>query len=133
MWISPAQSLPNDDIADTLHDAPQFPPYHPCNCYERPPDSQFRGKGARIAYLIEAHNQRTIDDTAHLFRSIRYPGNIILLHIDTKFPVSSYRNSTLAAEIEHCKCGADVLVESKFSPQWGKWDMNDAPVLLARR
>ena len=125
MWISPAQSLPNDDIADTLHDAPQFPPHHPCNCYERPPDSQFRGKGARIAYLIEAHNQRTIDDTVHLFRSIRYPGNIILLHIDTKFPMSSYRNSTLAAEIEHCKCGADVLVESKFSPQWGKWDMND--------
>ena len=124
--ISLSQSTTNtEDIADTLHEAPKFPPHSPCDCYEQPADSQFRGKGARIAYLIEAHNQRTIDDTVHLFRSIRYPGNIVLIHIDTKFPMSSYEQSTLAAEIEHCKCGSDVLVESKFSPNWGKWDMND--------
>mmetsp|Transcript_24627 Transcript_24627/g.54449 ORF Transcript_24627/g.54449 Transcript_24627/m.54449 type:complete len:482 (+) Transcript_24627:266-1711(+) len=146
--LSPFTALPSaaaaaedaSDIADTRHNAPVFPRHHPCNCYKYPPDTPYRhssasstsdinkrkrGRGARIAYLIEAHNARTLDDAVHLFRSIRYPGNIIIIHIDSKFPMEAYHNSTLATEIDACKCGADVLVESKFSPHWGKWDMND--------
>ena len=127
-----AADVATDDAVDAQqYEAPillRVPP--PCGCRHAPPGTGRVGPGivpdgGRLAYLVEAHNGRTVDDALNLFRAIRYPGTIILFHIDTEFPPAEYAASELAAEIASCSCGADVRVERKFSPNWGTWDMND--------
>jgi len=97
-----------------------------CGCYSPPPGSTTTTKGgARLAYLITAHNARTIDDASYLFRAIRYPSTIIIVHIDNRTDEGVYLNSTLRREIESCPCGSDVHVDRLFEPEWGEWSMND--------
>jgi len=85
------------------------------------------GRGARIAYLVTMHNQRTLEDSMTLMKAIASPHNIILIHIDSKMNMDDYDTSSLASFIEgECKaCGASILVESKFDLAWGTWSMND--------
>lgn len=94
-----------------------------CGCF--PHD----GTGARIAYLITLHNKQTLDDGFKLFKSIAAPGNIILIHIDRKLESQDYERSDfykLTMSDNDCMtCGAEVLVDSKFDLEWGKWSMND--------
>ena len=79
----------------------------------------------RIAYLITVHNQRTIDDALPLFKAIRSPQNIILIHVDRKCDWAVYVGSELREEVERCPCGASVLVDSVHSAEWSSWSMND--------
>ena len=56
------------------------------------------------------------------------PGSIILIHIDTKLDWKEYETSELKSLVEDkdcLTCGADVLVESLFNIEWGRWSMND--------
>lgn len=80
---------------------------------------------ARIAYLVTVHNRRTVDDALPLFRSIRYPRNIIMIHMDTKMDPAIFENSALARETQDCHCGARVHVDSVHSAEWSTWSMND--------
>jgi len=92
-----------------------------CGCF--PHD----GTGARIAYLVTLHNQRTLDDSVTLVKKLAAASNIILIHIDTKLPFEDYEKSDLK-EFVHgdCKaCEATVLVERKFDVKWAEWSMND--------
>ena len=100
----------------------------------------------RIFYLILIHNIRTANDALFLFRAIRDPNNIVLIHFDQKVKhllpknqaVSTTTGSNqvpestadtlnvlpLLQEIESCSCGSKVVVESIFSVEWSKWSMN---------
>jgi Core-2/I-Branching enzyme len=78
---------------------------------------------ARIAYLITVHNARTADDAVHLFRAIRSPHNMVVLHVDRKF--DSYASSLLHAHVTTCPCGATVVVDSVHSAEWSTWSMNE--------
>lgn len=90
-----------------------------CSCFSHD------GTGARIAYFMTLHNHRTLSDAVPLFRSIVSPSAIIIIHIDSKFSTSEYdNNSKLKNLVEHCSCGAKVLVASKFNCRWGSWTMN---------
>jgi hypothetical protein len=95
-----------------------------CGCY--PHD----GTGARIAYLITLHNQRTLQDCLDLVKAIAAPRNIIFIHIDRKLSLDSYQRSELKQFVDMdldggCRaCGATTLVDSKFDLEWGAWSMN---------
>jgi hypothetical protein len=91
-----------------------------CGCYLHD------GTGARIAYLITLHNERTLNDSLDLVKSIAAPRNIILIHVDRKLSMQDYEGSELNEFSEgRCQaCGAKVLVESKFDLDWGQWNMN---------
>ena len=83
-------------------------------------------QGARIAYLITLHNQRTLKQSLTLLKSIIAPEFIVLIHIDTKFPKEEYENSALMHFINdrECNCcGADVEVASVHAATWGEWSM----------
>ena len=100
------------------------PPLFPIHYQYHPHD----GTGGRLGYLLTIHNNRTLDDAEYLIKSIAAPGNIILIHIDTKLDWTHYETSALKAFVEDRKCsvcGADVLVERIFSIKWGSWSMND--------
>ena len=102
-------------------------PSRQCDCHA-PPESEGRNGvgGGRIAYLLAAHNQRTLDDALHLFRAIRYPSVIVVIHVDKKVDwEGTYLASALRYEVEDCPCGADVYADSIYSPEWGEWSMND--------
>ena len=83
--------------------------------------------GARIFYLILIHNARTQNDALHLFRAIRDPRNIVLIHYDRKFTTTNNNNndSPLHYEVETCPCGATVRIESMYSVEWSRWSMNE--------
>jgi len=81
--------------------------------------------GARIAYLVVVHNRRTIEDAVHLFRAIRSPQNIIMIHVDTKHDWEDYLNSELYHEVEHCSDETNVVVSAVHSADWSSWSMND--------
>lgn len=81
--------------------------------------------GARIAYLVVVHDQRTIDDAANLFRAIRSPRNIIMIHVDTKLDWDVYLKSKLYQEVEHSAEGTTVVVSAVHSAEWSSWSMND--------
>jgi hypothetical protein len=66
-----------------------------------------------------------VEDAVHLFRAIRSPDNIIIVHVDTKMDWNVYLNSTLYNEVEACPCGSEVVVESVHSAKWSSWSMND--------
>lgn len=91
-----------------------------CGCF--PHD----GTGGKIAYLISLHNQRTLDESVHLLKSISAPVNIIFIHMDMKLPIEEYENSDLHQFINgECNaCGSTVIVEQKFDLEWGQWSMN---------
>jgi len=78
----------------------------------------------RIFYLVSIHNNRTLSDALYLFRAIRDPRNIIIVHIDAKFGLEPYYNSPLHKEIEACPCGSRVEVDSVYDCKWGSWSMN---------
>jgi Core-2/I-Branching enzyme len=103
----------------------------------------------RIFYLILIHNRRTANDALYLFRAIRDPNNIILIHFDQKvkhlldhYPLhkdlstkasinqtpeslsGTSADLSLLQEIESCSCGSRVRVESIYSVEWSKWSMN---------
>ncbi|KAG7368088.1 core-2/I-branching enzyme [Nitzschia inconspicua] len=121
-----AGTTPLDDVSS-----------HSCTCHSSSKTSKITSScrnthqhyvsehcGARIFYLIGIHNQRTLDDSLHLFRSIRDPRNTILIHFDTKFGLNAYRNSSLHKEINACPCGSHVEVASIYDCAWGTWTMN---------
>jgi hypothetical protein len=85
-------------------------------------------KGARIAYLITLHNERTLKESLSLIQSIAVPSSIIIVHIDKMFPMEKYKASNLYDFIEGdcCACNAKVVVESRFHLKWGSWEMNAA-------
>jgi Core-2/I-Branching enzyme len=110
-------------------------------------DSNLRRKvgnngDVRIFYLILIHNQRSANDAVYLFRAIRDPRNIIVIHFDKKVehllrPQQDNNNDdnddttttsspplTLLQEIESCSCGSNVIVDSVHSVEWSKWSMN---------
>jgi hypothetical protein len=101
----------------------------------------------RIFYLILIHNKRSANDALYLFRAIRDPRNIIVIHFDKKveYMIRPHirRTSTdnnddnnddvtatsspplpLLQEIESCSCGSKVIVDSIHSVEWSKWSMN---------
>jgi hypothetical protein len=103
----------------------------------------------RIFYLILIHNIRTANDALYLFRAIRDPHNIIVIHFDKKVehllshhhhhttsdsllenllndsePVDPPPLLSLLQEIESCSCGSTVRMESVYSVEWSKWSMN---------
>ena len=99
-----------------------------CNC--QPYSIPEEDGGARIAYLITLHNQRTLDESATLLKRIVAPGFIVLIHVDTKFPKEEWAgNSNEMMQFindDGCNCcGATVVVESHFDCKWGKWSMLD--------
>ena len=84
--------------------------------------------GARLFYLILVHNERTEADAIHLFRAIRDPRNIIVIHYDRKvkhlLETTRSSPSVLLQEVNSCPCGSTVRVESVYSVEWSKWSMN---------
>jgi hypothetical protein len=78
-----------------------------------------------MAYLVVVHNRRTIQDAIHLFRAIRAEGNIIMIHVDTKFDWNVYLDSDLYQEAENHSRGATVVVSAVHSADWSSWSMND--------
>lgn len=91
-----------------------------CGCFYH------NSKGARIAYLITLHNERTLNESLTLMKSIAVQNSIIIIHIDKKLPIEKYISSELREFIDGgCSaCGAKVLVEQKFNLKWGSWEMN---------
>jgi len=77
----------------------------------------------RIFYLILVHNRRTVQAAVPLFRAIRDPRNIVLIHVDTKARHLLDEPLLLWDEIEHCPCGSSVRVESVHAVEWGEWSM----------
>ena len=87
--------------------------------------SRDRPKTVRIFYFILIHNQRSANDALYLFRAIRDPNNIIVIHFDKKVEyLLSSTQLTLLQEIQSCPCGSNVRVESVHSVEWSKWSMN---------
>lgn len=96
---------------------------YPCECNSNVGDNEkSSSQYAKIAYLITLHNERTLLDALSLFRAIRSPYSLILIHIDTKF--TSYKTSPLMKEINECPCGSEIHLDSLFSSEWGQWSMN---------
>lgn len=91
-------------------------------------------KGAKIAYLITLHNERTLKESISLIKSIAVPSSIILVHIDKILPMKKYEESDLFHFIEgECRaCDATVKVESIYHLKWGLWEMN-LPTLWAMK
>lgn len=124
--LSKATREANDEEKDSARQTtlPSLPPVFECNCQCRSVDPK-PPRNTRLLYLVTVHNYRTIEDAAHLFRAIRSPQNIILIHIDTKCDWDVYLNSTLYREVEACPCGSEVVVKSVHSAKWSSWSMND--------
>ena len=94
-------------------------------------DNNNSNKGRKgLAYLVNAHDDRTLHDAAKLVNAISHPDNLIFVHIDRKYPKQYYEQSELYKSINECPpCGVRVVKSVKTS-EWGKWNMND-PVLWA--
>jgi hypothetical protein len=95
-----------------------------CQCL--PHNSKDDDSSARIAYLITLHNERTLNESLTLLKSIAAPGFIVLIHIDIKFPQEKYEHSDLMTYVNDAKCntcGANVVIESIFDAEWGQWSM----------
>jgi hypothetical protein len=69
------------------------------------------------------HDERTANDAIHLLRSIRHPGNTILIHVDTKVATLAH-DSALRRAVNECPCGTTITMESVHSVEWSKWSMN---------
>mmetsp|Transcript_16032 Transcript_16032/g.29156 ORF Transcript_16032/g.29156 Transcript_16032/m.29156 type:complete len:493 (-) Transcript_16032:1767-3245(-) len=142
-WGSEEDLLKMTEHVERRKDPPTFPPVcegtlrsrdceeDVCQCSIFTSSSGHNGDkkkeataGARIAYLVTVHNERTMGDAEYLFRAIRYPGNIILLHMDKKLDPSIYEKSSLKKLVEECPCGALVHVDSIYDCKWGSWSMN---------
>ena len=99
------------------------------NCHCLPHSEE--GTGARIAYLITLHNERTLEESLRLLKSIVAPGFIVLIHIDKKFPKEKYEDDDLIHYVNDktCSCcGAHVLVDSVIDAEWGKWSMMEPTI-----
>jgi len=93
-----------------------------CEC-----ENEWVEGGAKLAYLIVVHNFRTAEDALFLYKAIRRPNTIVLIHIDTKFPSAEFEKTSLYDEIvvHGCNCGAITQIHSIYDSQWGEWSMND--------
>jgi len=119
-------NIGNTNTVDDILFAPQ-----PCptECtdpvqLQRKRDPQGAG-GARIFYLLLIHNERTQNDAVHLFRAIRDPRNIVVVHYDTDArDLLDDNNNRLRHEMETCPCGSTVRLESVHTVEWSKWSMN---------
>ena len=97
-----------------------------CSCYHVEDISGL----PQFAYLIVVHDLRTIEDAKNAFRAIAARNTIILIHIDKSLKWEVYLRSSLYEEVNRCRCGAKVIVDSVCSPDWALWSMND-PLLWA--
>jgi Core-2/I-Branching enzyme len=98
--------------------------------------NQTNAQAARIFYLVLVHNERTVNDAIFLFRAIRSPLNIIVIHFDQKIEhLIRYdgdddeknghsSSSVLLRELRECPCGSRVRVDFVHSVEWSKWSMN---------
>jgi len=120
----PKETTEASDEEAVIPPPPALPPVFECNCQCRSLDPKPQAP-ARLIYLVTVHNYRTLEDAAYLFRAIRSPQNIILIHLDKKCDWDVYLNSTLYQEVEACPCGSEVIVESVYSAKWSSWSMND--------
>ena len=120
------EQLPFDEHLSAQSLPPEFLDTFSCSCErsESCIDKDDCSYGARIFYLIGIHNNRTLSDAVYLFRGIRDSRNTILIHIDVKFDLKFYNNSTLKKEIEACPCGSHVEVASVHNATWSSWSMN---------
>lgn len=88
--------------------------------------------GARIFYLLLIHSERTQNDAVHLFRAVRDPRNIVVVHYDTDArdllldddSNSNSNSNRLRHEMETCPCGSAVRLESVHTVEWSRWSMN---------
>ena len=69
-------------------------------CPPCPPPS-----ATRFAYLVSVHDDRTVQDAVPLLKSISAPNNIVLVHVDLKYPKEFYAGSELSRIVEDCECG----------------------------
>ena len=92
--------LPFDEHLSAQSLPPEFLDTFSCSCErsESCIDKDDCSYGARIFYFIGIHNNRTLSDAVYLFRGIRDSRNTILIHIDVKFDLKFYNNSTLKKE-----------------------------------
>ena len=93
-------------------------------CPPCPPPSK-----TRFAYLISVHDDRTVRDAVPLINAVSAPNNVVLVHVDTKYPREYYKGSELSKIVEDCQCGTRSM-ESVADCQWGTWSMNE-PTLWA--
>ena len=82
--------------------------------------------GARIFYLIIVHNEKSMEDAVHLFRTIRDPRNVIAIHLDLKARHLLERKEPmqLIREIEECPCGSLVRIDAVHDVKWSHYSMN---------
>ncbi|GMH49385.1 hypothetical protein TrRE_jg7277, partial [Triparma retinervis] len=85
---------------------------------------------ARLAYLINIHDSRTLNDALPLLNAISAPNNLVLIHVDKKFPPQEWRSSPLVRTVESCGTCGTREVHSVADCKWGEWSMNE-PVLWA--
>jgi hypothetical protein len=118
-----------------LHCQTAEPPQPPPSPHTLPDKgNQTNIPAARIFYLILVHNERTVNDAIFLFRAIRSPLNIIVIHFDRKIQHliryddddqnGNPPSSVLLREVRECSCGSRVRVDSVHSVEWSKWSMN---------
>ena len=59
----------------------------------------------RFAYLISVHDDRTVRDAMPLLNAVSASNNIVLVHVDTKYPRDYYAGSELSRIVQNCQCG----------------------------
>eukprot|EP00519_Triparma_laevis_P004114 CAMPEP_0182506646 /NCGR_PEP_ID=MMETSP1321-20130603/21687_1 /TAXON_ID=91990 /ORGANISM="Bolidomonas sp., Strain RCC1657" /LENGTH=411 /DNA_ID=CAMNT_0024712421 /DNA_START=225 /DNA_END=1457 /DNA_ORIENTATION=+ len=82
-----------------------------------------------FAYLITVHDDRTLTDALPLLNAVSSKNNIVLVHVDGKYPKAYYEQSELYKVVQGCECGARV-VHGGRKCEWGTWSMNE-PVIWA--
>ena len=112
------------DHSCTCHSSAYHNSEVPTSCRNKNRHNTSEHCGARIFYFIGIHNNRTLQDALYLFRGNRDARNTILIHLDVKFGMDAYYNSSLYQEIEACPCGSTVEVASIHNCSWGSWSMN---------
>jgi len=54
-----------------------------------------RSAQTKLAYLVNAHDDRTLSDAVKLINAISHPDNLILIHVDKKYPKKFWEQSEL--------------------------------------
>ena len=123
----------SDFVCENIYET-SFRNQCPCDdsIYRNQINQDDSGIGARIAYLITLHNQRTLNDSYTLLKSIIANGFIVLIHVDTKLPQDEYYEKSELVQFVNdykdnctCCCGAMIQIESIFDVTWGQWSMMD--------
>ncbi|GMH54185.1 hypothetical protein TrLO_g6390 [Triparma laevis f. longispina] len=98
------------------------------NDFECPP-CDLRTTPINFAYLITVHDDRTLTDAFPLLNAVSSSSNIVLIHVDGKYPEEYYKQSEVFKVVEKCQCGTRVIHSGKMC-EWGTWSMNE-PVIWA--